>query len=364
MGNIISSFLPSEPQKTIQPRKFRGKPSTPVVLLYSYVGSGYHGLQFQPGVPTIEAILLEAIINAGLIPPNSYNSLNSINWHEASRTDVGVHAAAQVVSFRVSLPDDFKVSELDSLIEEYLPPNSPITLWKTTTFCSMFDAQRFAEGRRYHYLMPLHALKEPTLQHFQYVREHYLNPFIGNKNYHNFTKRKDASNKSAYRVIWEFSMSDPFDVNGEPYVLWTIHGQSFMMNQIRKMIATVVSLSHELITIEELEHIFTLEKWCLPIFPGDGLFLDKVEYNGLVAKYRQSCPQWDFEFNECRPLIESWKKTVLYPAIAKVVNETDIFRKWVNNILKEFPPHSNNDPRFESKEERKQRRMKDCEQDK
>lgn len=339
----------------LPPRKFKGNLTVPIVLLYSYIGTGYHGLQYQDGQKTIEKDLFEAISNAGLIPPKSYLDKSQTKWSEASRTDAGVHCAAQVVSFMASLQDNMKVRDVAPLISKYLPRHSTITVWKAISFSRKFDAQKFADGRRYKYLMPLHAFKEQTDDHLQYLRDNVLPRFVGKKNFHNYTKRVNPNSKSNERTIWNFDISEPFKVSGEKYVLWTIHGQSFMLNQIRKMLATVLAVSYDLLTLENLDKTFTLEGWALNRLPGDGLFLDKVEYIAQKKKYGKIGQSWDVEFDDQQLSIEKWKETVLYPHIAARVKETDLFRIWIDDVLLAFPPVPNSDERAESEGKRKSR---------
>ena len=80
MGNFFSKpeVEKPKPKPRPTPRKFVENHWVPVVLLYSYVGTGYHGLQFNDQQPTIEKILLDAISDAGLIPPRAYYCLSKI----------------------------------------------------------------------------------------------------------------------------------------------------------------------------------------------------------------------------------------------------------------------------------------------
>lgn len=343
MGNFFSKpeVEKPKPKPRPTPRKFVENHWVPVVLLYSYVGTGYHGLQFNDQQPTIEKILLDAISDAGLIPPRAYYCLSKIKWNEASRTDVGVHAAAQVVSFKLSLPNGYKIRDVVPLISKYLPPDSPITIWKALSMSNNFNAQKFADGRQYKYLMPLHAFKEQTEKHLQYIRSEILPHFVGTKNYHNYTKRVTPQSERCKRTITKFDISHSFKINGEEYVLWTINGKSFMMNQIRKMLATVLAVSYGLLSLENLDNTFTLQRWSLSKLPGDGLFLDKVEYTANKKKYADH--SWDVEFDDSRLSVNNWKETVLYPKIAKLVEETDLFRNWIDNVLLVFPPAINNE---------------------
>lgn len=65
--------------------------------------------------------------------------------------------------------------------------------------------------------------------------------------YHNFTYMKHPSDTSSQRYITSFTCSDPF-VQGEDDVEWicvSIVGQSFLLNQIRKMVALVFEVVRE-----------------------------------------------------------------------------------------------------------------------
>ncbi|OHS94525.1 tRNA pseudouridine synthase family protein [Tritrichomonas foetus] len=334
--------------------EFQGPLNKAIVMLYSYVGTGCHGLQYNINQLTIETFLFRALGKAKLIPKDAYLNLNKIRWHEASRTDVGVHAATQTLSFRVHLADGIKAFEVCKMIQENMPPASPITV-HAVIFSQNFNAQRFADGRRYQYLMPLHTFKEQTKEHLQFINETILPHFVGTKNYHNYTKRISAKSESAIRTIWKFEISEPFKLNREQYVCWTIHGQSFMLNQIRKMIATALCVSYGLLSIDNLDKTFTEERWALSKLPGDGLFLDKVEYTAWKKKNGNK-PGNDVEFETFRPSVEKWKNDVLYPSITSHVAKTDLFRIWVNTVMKEFPPVPQDDNRAES--EGKRRRKK------
>jgi tRNA pseudouridine(38-40) synthase len=76
----------------------------PVAILYSYIGTGLHGLQLNKSVPTIEDFLFLALIDSNLIPDRCARNLNEIKLSEASHTDSGVYAAAQVISCWLTLP--------------------------------------------------------------------------------------------------------------------------------------------------------------------------------------------------------------------------------------------------------------------
>ena len=344
MGGIFSSpssnVKPDDTLKFDENKKPFAQTAVPLVLCYSYIGTDYHGLQQNPEQKTIEEDLLHVLIDSKLINSDVIFALNRIRWSQASRTDAGVHAAAQVLTFDAQFSNGLKVSQVLPLIQSKLPKNSPICFWSVITVGRQFNAQKYAEFRQYNYLMPLYALNNYSISE---INQKILPFFVGEKNYHNYTRKVSYNNPSALRKITDFSISDPFDVNGEKYVLWYIRGNSFMINQIRKMLATVLSIAHNVLTIDQLKDTFTETKWALPRLPGEGLFLNKVEYPGFVksaGKRKEfSANGKNVEFDHVRGDIEKWKTKVLYPHIAKLVSKKDIFNLWIKDVLLNFPPH-------------------------
>src|SRR5512141_1068687 len=56
-----------------------------------YEGARFHGFQRQPGLPSVQEVLRHALVQVGVDVP----------FFAAARTDRGVHALGQVVSFAV-----------------------------------------------------------------------------------------------------------------------------------------------------------------------------------------------------------------------------------------------------------------------
>src|SRR4030042_4764628 len=83
---------------------------TKIVLTLEYDGTRYHGFQWQAGLPSIQRELERAIKKL---------TGERCRVMAASRTDAGVHARGQVVSFRTnsSLPPQTFISGLN----HYLP---------------------------------------------------------------------------------------------------------------------------------------------------------------------------------------------------------------------------------------------------
>lgn len=340
MGSFFSSPAPEpapEPEQIQRPPP--GQTMVPLVICYGYIGTGYHGLQQNPGERTVEKDLFHALIGAGLMHPAAVKNLARVKWNEASRTDTGVHACAQVLTFFADFCPGMKVKKVAATINAHLPKDSTIRVWAAITVGRVFQAQRFAEYRTYHYLLPLSAL---GTQDLEWIRTNVLTKFIGAHNFHNYTKRVSATNPSAIRKIEQFHVSEPFDVEGRPFVLFTIRGNSFMMNQIRKMLAVVLAVSYRQIPPERIAETFSEEKWAIAKLPGEGLMLERVEYPGFRKKAQRNekfaNPNKDVEFDFIRGDIQQWKVDVLFPHIANLIAREQTFENWIRDVMTPYPP--------------------------
>ena len=72
-------------------------------IFIGYKGTNYHGLQKSlqsDQFNTIENELEKAIYKAKLISDDNFGNLARINWNRVSRTDKGVHAALNCITFK------------------------------------------------------------------------------------------------------------------------------------------------------------------------------------------------------------------------------------------------------------------------
>ena len=121
----------------------------PVVkLTLSYDGTRYVGWQVQPNGPSVQAEVeraLEALHKA----PRRVTA--------AGRTDAGVHARAQVVTFREErpLPLTAYVKGMNALLPE------DVAVQAASLEPEGFDARRSASGKRYRYVIENAATRAP-----------------------------------------------------------------------------------------------------------------------------------------------------------------------------------------------------------
>jgi len=109
-----------------------------VRLTVQYDGTDYHGFQRQPGLRTVQAVLEDALLSV---------AKERIVVVGAGRTDAGVHARGQVVSFRTacSVPTDRFPDALNSV----LPPDAAAV--EGGIAAEDFHARYSATGKAYSY---------------------------------------------------------------------------------------------------------------------------------------------------------------------------------------------------------------------
>jgi len=89
-----------------------------------------------------------------------------------------------------------------------------------------------------------------------------LKSYEGTRAYHNFTTGKHPEDANAKRFIISFEAGEPYvdEGTGVEWVLLTVLGQSFLLNQIRKMVAMAVEVTRGAATPSTIMDAFTNRK--------------------------------------------------------------------------------------------------------
>lgn len=80
----------------------------------------------------------------------------------------------------------------------------------------------------------------------------------------------------ARRYIISFQCVETFVLKGIEFAVLEIKGQSFMLHQIRKMVATVVAIARNIISDETINEAYKADKLEIPMSPSLGLCLCHV----------------------------------------------------------------------------------------
>lgn len=203
------------------------------LILLGYSGVNYCGMQRNPEIKTIEEELLKAMLKNKWITEDAFKQPQYASFQRAARTDKGVSASRQIVSLK--LPEDINVEALN----QDLPDDIKVFAVKKTT--KGFNSKTTCDARTYSYTLPTYIFtkdnEEINETSFRLSSERFeelnkvLNLFIGSKNFHNFTIKKEPCDPSSRRFIMSFECQQPFvpDNTEVEFARLKITGQSFMM---------------------------------------------------------------------------------------------------------------------------------------
>lgn len=192
------------------------------------------------------------------------------------RTEVGVHAYAQVANFKTNC--DMKIQEIKYYLNRYLPMDIAIT--DVEEVPERFHAQLNASSKTYVYRMTIsdvpsvfdrkhtyHCFKTPDKRLMQQASL----SLIGKHDFKNFSTVKKS--KNTVREIYEI---DIYGDGEEMQIL--IHANDFLHNMARIIIGTLLEIGLGTRSKDDIEDIFdgTLPA-SAPCDPK-GLYLQEISY--------------------------------------------------------------------------------------
>lgn len=143
-----------------------------------------------------------------------------------------------------------------------------------------------------------------------------LSQFEGSRNYHNYTIDKKFPDPSAKRVIKSFIVHNaPITINNTEWLSLKVHGQSFMMHQIRKMVSMAALIircgCHE----SRLQDSYTQEKISIPKAPSLGLLLERPVFNTYNKHLDEQNGRQSIDFQKYESEMEEFKQREIYERI-------------------------------------------------
>ncbi len=234
-----------------------------VALKIGYLGTNYHGFQIQPQseVPTIESELFEALKKLRII-----GDRKAANYSAAGRTDKGVHALSQVVSFDTSNPN-----VTPRMINSMLPDD--IWVFALAKPYSGFNARKDAISREYRYFLFLpDEFSDPALTRMREASE----LFIGAHDFSNFSQHEDEGH-SPIREIKRIEIG-----KRKSFVIIDIEASGFLRKMVRKIVSALRTVGSGMKDKKWVEDLLKLRvKEQIEPAPAFGLVLKNVSYHGV-----------------------------------------------------------------------------------
>jgi tRNA pseudouridine38-40 synthase len=242
-----------------------------IKLTIEYDGTAYHGWQIQPALRTIQGLVREQIVQI---------TQQEVNLIGAGRTDAGVHALAQVASFKTENMID--LLSLQRGLNGLLPPDIVVT--SAEEVGEKFHARFSARSKVYEY----HILNQPypsaILRDYAWFIPHELDLpsmkrcgklLIGSRDFSSFRASGDESRHSMREVIrLEIERRE-----GNLIVI-VIEANAFLREMVRSIVGTLVDVGRGKTSFSEFKEIFGAQdrRRAGMTAPAQGLFLVEVKY--------------------------------------------------------------------------------------
>ncbi|KAI7872705.1 pseudouridine synthase [Spinellus fusiger] len=372
-GDYVASTDPNEPKEVRHPKK-------KVALLIGYCGTGYQGMQLNKGIRTIEGEIHAAMVKAGAISKANAEDPSKINWMRTARTDKGVHSACNVISCKMAFPSDAVIDHINAALPDQ------IRVWGYIVTPRSFHAKSACDSRIYEYLLPTYAFEPPITYPWtstptadtdikvtglgdtaRYVarstpeelaaKDAYrvdpktlglfreaLKMYIGTHNFHNYTLGRGPNDKSSQRYILNIEASDPLYIGTTEWVSVKLHGQSFMLHQIRKMISMALLVVRTGTPLSIIESSFHTDRINIPKAPAVGLLLERPVFDSfnksLLSKQNANIRD-PITFDNIKG-VDSFKQAWIY----KTIFESEAEERGFDTFLRSFDSHFGNDFKY------------------
>jgi tRNA pseudouridine38-40 synthase len=234
-----------------------------------YDGTGFHGYAAQRGVRTVQGVLEEAL----------FRITGRVETAVAGRTDAGVHARGQVVSFvhDQELDGNRTAHSLNNMLGE------EIVVRGCRAVPDDFNARFSARSRTYHYQVLSSSLGDPLIRHMIWHVQDRLElvpmnaaaaHFVGEHDFASFCRK--AQGRSTLRTVlgaaWE---------SDDGNYMFEITATSFCHQMVRSLVAVCVDAGRGRLDPDTVPDIIAARdrNSARGVAPPGGLILWEVEYD-------------------------------------------------------------------------------------
>jgi tRNA pseudouridine38-40 synthase len=245
-------------------------------MTVAYDGSRFRGFAPNPGVETVGETLGEALEKILRTP---------VELTCAGRTDAGVHAWGQVVSFDAPR-DRFNPLTLQRALNQLCGPE--IVVREIAEATPGFDARRSAHGRHYRYTILNSPVPDPFLTHVAWHVDDPLDidllrlgcdPLVGVHDFAAFCRRAKLKDGTDASLVRDVRYARWIEVGGG-VLRFEVSANAFCHQMVRSMVGTLVEVGLGRSHAGELLSILASKDRNVagPVAPPHGLCLWHVDY--------------------------------------------------------------------------------------
>jgi tRNA pseudouridine38-40 synthase len=245
-------------------------------MILSYDGAEFSGWQVQPDAVTVQGTLASAIgrLTGEKVLPQA-----------SGRTDSGVHALEQVVTFvtKSSVPTENFVKALNDILP------ASVRVLEVSEASPQFHARHSARAKTYRYRIFRGSICPPFLARYVW---HYPYPLdeaamaraaglvIGEKDFTSFAavdpeRGREGEPVANVRTIF----SSCWERVGEEFV-YTVRGSGFLHHMVRNLVGTFILVGRGTLQMDDMTRIVKARNRSAAgaTAPASGLYLVSVEY--------------------------------------------------------------------------------------
>ena len=245
-----------------------------IKLKIEYDGTEYVGWQAQRNGVSIQGEIEESL-------KQIFNQ--EIKLYVAGRTDAGVHALGQVAHFDIenlSIETDKIFKALNFFLKK---KKNKITILESKIVNKNFHS-RFSVRKKYYLYQVFNRETQSYIQEnkvwfipqkINIERMKNASKFFLGKNDLNAFRSIDCQAKSSIRTIDEIKIKKESD-----FIKLRISGKSFLHNQVRIMVGTLIQIGKEILKETDIKRIIQSKdrKNAGPTAPPSGLYLERILY--------------------------------------------------------------------------------------
>ncbi len=239
-----------------------------VALKIAYEGSKFYGFARQPNLRTIEGDLINSLLKNKLI-----RNLETSKFRYSSRTDKGVSALGNVVAFNTGSFSDDQLDNLNKNLDN-------IFAYSFREVQSDFFP-RYAKNRIYRYYLKNDGFDLDTINSACSI-------FTGKHDFSNFARIEKE--KNPIRTVENINI-----LKKQDFFIIDFYAQTFLWNQIRRMISAIKKVAKAKITLKEVEKAL--------LFPDIKVDYGLSEARPLILKD----VIYNFDFNTSKKYITKLK---------------------------------------------------------
>jgi len=163
--------------------------------------------------------------------------------------------------------------------------------------------------------------------------EEALNEYVGTHNFHNFTVRKTAKDPSCKRHIKSFQLNTSTIIkNGTEWVSLKVHGQSFMMHQIRKMVGLAALVVRCGCPISRIRETCTEAVVSIPKAPSLGLLLERPVFDSYNTNQAAKHEREPIDFDKYEKEMLEFKDREIYSRMFKVEEVDGVYTTFFGHL--------------------------------